>query len=65
MTDLNRADIYEMAKAAGLELDEARAETIASRLSGILTELDQIPTEKLMSVDPAQSFSVNEESDNG
>ncbi len=65
MTDLNRADIYEMAKAAGLELDEARAETIASRLSGILTELDQIPADKLMNIEPAQTFSMDQESDNG
>ncbi|MCH7801416.1 MAG: hypothetical protein IIC24_07735 [Chloroflexi bacterium] len=57
MPDLTKADIYEMARAAGLVLDDARVETIASRLSGILTELDEIPTEKLMSVEPALTYS--------
>ena len=58
MPDLTKADIYEMARAAGLVLDDARVETIASRLSGILTELDEIPTEKLMSVEPALTYSL-------
>ena len=65
MTDLNRADIIEMARAAGLELDEVRADTIAARLSGILSELDQIPIENMMSAEPAQIFSVKEASDRG
>jgi ribosomal protein L12E/L44/L45/RPP1/RPP2 len=64
MPNLSKADIFEIARAAGLEVDDARAETIASRLSGVLTELDDIPTEKLMSVEPAQIFSVKKESDN-
>ena len=65
MTDLNRADIIEMARAARLELDEARADTIASRLSGILSELDQIPIENMMSTEPVQIFSVKKASDRG
>ena len=64
MPNLSKADIFEIARAAGLEVDDARAETIASRLSGVLTELDDIPTEKLMSVEPTQIFSVKKESDN-
>lgn len=65
MPDLSKADIFEMARAAGLDLDDARAETIASRLSGILTDLDEIPTDKLMSVEPAPTYSVKMEDDNG
>jgi Asp-tRNA(Asn)/Glu-tRNA(Gln) amidotransferase C subunit len=65
MPDLNKADIYELARTAELELDDARVETIASRLSGVLTGLDEIPTEKLMSVEPALTYSVKKEGGNG
>jgi ribosomal protein L12E/L44/L45/RPP1/RPP2 len=64
MPNLSKADVFEIARAAGLEVDDARAETIASRLSGVLTELDDIPTDKLMSVEHAELFSVKKESDN-
>jgi hypothetical protein len=64
MPNLRKADVFELARAAGLEVDDSRAETISPRLSGVLTELDDIPTEKLMSVEPSQIFSVKKESDN-
>ena len=65
MPDLNRADIHEMARAAGLDLDDERAETIASRLSGVLNELDEIPTEKLLNSEPAPTYLVKKEESNG
>jgi len=45
----------------GLELDESRARTIASRLSGILEVLDEIPDDLLDSVEPAHRFEVSKE----
>lgn len=56
MSQLTIEDVHRMAKAAGLELDDARAETIAARLSGVLQELEEISTDELMSVEPAQTF---------
>jgi len=45
-----------MAAVAGLVLDDARARTIASRLSGLLAELAKISDEELSKVEPAPSF---------
>jgi hypothetical protein len=45
----------------GLELDDSRARTIASRLSGIIDELDEIPDDLLESVEPAHRFEVGQE----
>ena len=45
----------------GLELDESRARTIASRLSGVLEVLDEIPDELLDSVEPAHRFNPGQE----
>ena len=56
MPDLSVEQVHEMAKAAGLKLDDARATTIASRLSAVRAELDSIPSESLMAVEPASSF---------
>lgn len=50
-----------MALAAGLELDDARARTIASRLSGVLAELAMISDEELSEIDPAPSFVLRQE----
>ncbi len=56
MPDLTVEQVREMARAAGLELDDARATTIASRLTAVMAELDSIPSERLMAVEPASSF---------
>jgi hypothetical protein len=45
----------------GLELDESRARTIASRLTGIIEELDEIPDDLIESVEPAHRFDVERE----
>jgi|TARA_B100000315_G_scaffold205668_1_gene199487 ribosomal protein L12E/L44/L45/RPP1/RPP2 len=61
MPDLSIDQVHKMAKAAGLELDDARATTIASRLSAVRAELDSIPSESLMAVEPASSFTLSRE----
>ncbi len=60
MNELNIEDVQELGSVVGLDIDEVRAKTIASRLSGIVTELDEIPEDLLMSVEPAQVFSSEE-----
>ena len=45
-----------MAAAAGLVLDDDRARTIASRLSGVLAELAMISDDELSTIEPAPSF---------
>ena len=65
MTDLSKDQIMHMARAAGLDIDAERAETIASRLSGVLAELDAIPDEALAKVEPLPIFTVEEASSNG
>ncbi|MCE2457025.1 MAG: hypothetical protein J4G14_04355 [Dehalococcoidia bacterium] len=61
MSELTIDDVRKLAETMGLELDESRARTIASRLSGILEVLDAIPDEQLDSVEPAHRFEVGRE----
>ncbi len=61
MPELNIDDVRKLAETMGLELDESRARTIASRLSGIMEVLDEIPDDLLDSVEPAHRFEVGRE----
>ena len=61
MPDLTVEDVRTLAGTLGLELDEPRARTIASRLSGIIEELDEIPDDLLDSVEPAHRFETGPE----
>ena len=61
MPDLTVEDVRKLAETLGLELDESRARTIASRLSGIIEELDEIPDDLLESVEPAHRFRADRE----
>ena len=61
MSELTIDDVRKLAETMGLELDESRARTIASRLSGILEVLDTIPDDLLDSVEPAQRFEAGRE----
>ena len=61
MSELTIEQVRTLADAVGLELDDERARTIASRLSGILDELEQIPDELLASVEPAHRFDTEQE----
>ena len=54
-----------MARAAGIVLDDARARTIASRLSGVLAELAMISDEELAEIEPAPSFILRREGTDG
>ncbi len=46
----------ELARAVGLRLDDKRAEAIASRMRGVLEELDSISDESLDGVEPLPIF---------
>ncbi len=61
MSELSIDDVRKLAETMGLELDESRARTIASRLSGIMEVLEDIPDELLDSVEPAHRFEVGRE----
>ncbi len=61
MPKLSVDDVRKLAETMGLELDESRARTIASRLSGIIEVLDEIPDDLLESVEPAHRFEVGRE----
>ena len=61
MNQLSAEDVQELGRVVGLEIDETRAKTIASRQSGIVAELDEIPEDLLMSVEPAHIFSSEED----
>ena len=63
MPQLSKKQVHELARLAGLELDDVRAETIASRLSGVLEELDMISADDLAEVEPASVFLAGEETD--
>lgn len=61
MNQLSVEDVQEIGRVVGLEIDDVRATTIASRLSGIVAELEEIPEDLLMSVEPAHVFSTEED----
>lgn len=61
MSELTVEDVFKLAETMGLELDESRARTIASRLSGVMEVLDEIPDELLESVEPAHRFESGQE----
>ena len=61
MNQLNVEDVRELGRVVGLYIDGTSAETIASRLSGIIAELDDIPEELLASVEPSHVFSLEED----
>ncbi len=61
MPELTVEEVRTLAETLGLELYESRARTIASRLSGIIEELDEIPGDLLDSVEPAHRFETERE----
>ena len=62
MSKLTKENVLQMAAQAGLDVDDRRAETIASRLGAVLEELDDIPGEALEGLEPALTFTVEEQS---
>ena len=61
MSELSVEDVRKLAETMGLEVDESRARTIASRLSDIIEVLDEIPDELIESVEPAHIFEAGRE----
>ena len=59
MAELSVDDIVRLGEQVGLEIEESRARVIAARLSGILSELDEIPDELIESVEPSHTFDVD------
>ena len=58
MAELSVDDVVKLGKQVGLEIEESRARVIAARLSGILSELDEIPDDLIESVEPSHTFDV-------
>jgi hypothetical protein len=54
---VSREQILELARAAGLDPDGARAETIAARLGAALSELDLL-ADSLAQVEPTPRFAA-------
>ncbi len=61
MTRLTKDDVLQMAAQASLDVDDTRAETIASRLAAVMEELDEIPGEAIEGVEPALIFLIEEQ----
>ena len=59
MVELGVDEVVELGKQVGLEIEESRARVIAARLSGILSELDEIPDDLIESVEPSHTFDVD------
>lgn len=58
MAELSVDDVVKLGEQVGLEIEESRARVIAARLSGILSELDEIPNDLIESVEPSHTFDV-------
>ena len=59
MADLSKEQVLELARAAGLQPDDVRAETIAARLTSVLNGLDALPDEVTDATEPLPVFSVD------
>ena len=63
MDELSPQQVRELARAAGIELDDDRANTIALRLGAVLDELAELPDDTLADVEPLPVFSAQEVGD--
>ena len=61
MPNISEDQVRQLAQAAGLQLDDKSAYMIASRLSGVLEELDSISDEMLAGFEPLPVFAAVEE----
>ena len=59
MAELSVDDVVKLGEQVGLEIEDSRARVIAARLSGILSELDEIPDDLIESVEPSHTFDVD------
>ena len=60
MAEITQGQARELARAAGLELDDARAAAIAARLNAVLDELGKLPADAIADVEPLPVFSAEE-----
>ena len=58
MTEFTAEDVFRLANAIGLEVEESQAPLIASRLTGVAAELNDAPDDALSRTEPAHIFSV-------
>ena len=56
MPRLSADQVLDLARIAGLDLDDSRAEVVAARLSSVLEELDAIDDAALAGVEPSSIF---------
>ena len=56
MEDLPAERVQKLARLAGITMDARRAGVIASRLAGVLSELDQVSDEALSDMEPIAIF---------
>ena len=61
MDDLSAERVQKLARHAGVAMDDRRAEVIASRLAGVLAEIDQFSDEALSGLEPLPVFSPAED----
>ena len=62
---MTKEQVLYLARLAGLELDDVRAETIAARLGGVLDELDAFRDDTLLDVEPLLTFIAPAEEPHG
>ena len=58
MTEFTAEDVFRLANAIGLEVEESQAPLIASRLTGVAAEMNDAPDGALSRTEPAHIFSV-------
>ncbi len=58
MAEITQQQARELAHAAGIDLDDARADAVAARLNVVLDELGKLPADALADVEPLPVFSA-------
>ena len=64
MADLTPEEVRSLARVAGIDLDDARAEAVAARLGRLLEELDRVPEDLLADLEPVTRLVVEPGVDN-
>ena len=64
-SSITKDQVVQLARGAGLEVSDDRAEAIAARLGVVMEDLELIPEEAIADVEPLPIFEATQETDRG
>ena len=64
-SSITKDQVLQLARIAGLEVSDDRAQAIAARLGMVIEDLELIPDEAIADVEPLPIFEAAQETDRG